>query len=145
MAKAIDLVRSGAGTIIHSLVVPIFALIFTIYYRPSGVYEHLTMQIASFTFNVTILFCIILVSFSITRGWLYLLGKYKEVTGKVYLVWSLGEMLIAALFCSLYIFLMEDYGVSYFEVAGYTFINLLAICAYPFGFLWLGAEIFARV
>ena len=144
MAKAIDLVRSGAGTIIHSLVVPLFALIFTIYYRPSGVYEHLTMQIASFTFNVTILFCILLVSFSITRGWLYLLGKYKEVTGKVYLVWSLGEMLIAALFCSLYIFLMEDYGVSYFEVAGYTFINLLAICVYPFGFLWLGAEIFAR-
>ena len=32
MAKAIDLVRSGAGTIIHSLVVPLFALIFTIYY-----------------------------------------------------------------------------------------------------------------
>ena len=124
MAKAIDMVRSGAGTIIHSLVVPLFALIFTIYYRPSGVYEHLTMQIATFTFNVTILFCILLVSFSITRGWLYLLGKYKEVTGKIYLVWTLGEMLTAALFCSLYIFLMEDYGVSYFEVAGYTFINL---------------------
>lgn len=144
MSKAVDIVRSGAGTIIHSLVVPIFAMIFTIYYRPAGVFEHLTMQSASFTFNVTILFCIFLVSLSITRGWLYLLGKYKEVTGPLYLIWSLAEMLIVALFCSLYIVLMADNGVSYFEIAGYSFINLLAVCVYPYGFLWLGAEIYAR-
>lgn len=144
MSKAIDIIRSGAGTIIHSLVVPLFAMVFAIYYRPAGVYELLTMQSASFTFNVTILFCIILVSLSITRGWLYLLGKYKDLTGTMYLLWSLGELLIAALFCSLYIVLMADSGVSYFEVAGLTFINLLAICVYPYGFLWLGAEIYAR-
>ena len=144
MRKTFDVIRSGVGTILHSLVVPIFAMIFTIYYRPAGVYENLTMQSASFTFNVTILFCIFLVSLSITRGWLYLLGKYKDLTGTLYMIWSVGELLIAALFCSLYIVLMEDNGVSYFEIAGYAFINLLAICVYPYVFLWLGAGIYAR-
>ena len=49
---------SGASTIFHSLVVPLFVLIFTIYYRPYGVYEVLQMEHASFYFNSTIIFCI---------------------------------------------------------------------------------------
>ena len=80
MSKAISRIVSGAGTITHSLVIPFFILIFTIYYRPYVVYEHLSMDNASFTFNATILFSIILVSLSITRGWLYLFGRFRGIS-----------------------------------------------------------------
>ena len=128
---------------IHSLVIPAFFLIFTMYYRPSGACGLLTMENASFAFNVTMLFCIILVSLSITRGWLYLVGRFKAISPLSYLLWCISETLVAALFCSMYIVLMSD-GLQFFEVAGSTFLNLLAISVYPYGFLWLGFELYSR-
>lgn len=144
MNKAIDKIMSGAGTIIHSLAIPIFYLIFIMYYRPAGLCGLLTMENSSFAFNVTILFCIILVSLSITRGWLYLIGKYRNITAFPYLVWCLIETLVAALFCSLYIVLMDEDVLPFFEIAGSTYLNLLAITVYPYGGLWLGLELYSR-
>lgn len=135
---------SGASTIMHSLIVPIFVLIFIIYYKPYGVYNLLQMEHASFAFNATILFCIVLVSISITRGWLYLIGKYKDVTRPVYLAWCIGEMLVASLFISLYIVLMDKESISFFELAGSSFVMMLATCIYPYGFIWLGIELNAK-
>ena len=135
---------SGASTIMHSLIVPIFVLIFIIYYKPYGVYNLLQMEHASFAFNATILFCIVLVSISITRGWLYLIGKYKDVTRPVYLAWCIGEMLVASLFISLYIVLMDKESISFFELAGSSFVMMLATCIYPYGFIWLGIELYAK-
>ena len=57
-----NIVISGASTIMHSLIVPLFALVFITYYKPYAVYEFLQMEHASFTFNASILFCIVLVS-----------------------------------------------------------------------------------
>lgn len=135
---------SGASTIMHSLIVPIFVLIFIIYYKPYGVYNLLQMEHASFAFNATILFCIVLVSISITRGWLYLIGKYKDVTRPVYLAWCIGEMLVASLFMSLYIVLMDKESISFFELAGSSFVMMIATCIYPYGFIWLGIELYAK-
>ena len=143
MSKAIGRIVSGAGTITHSLVIPFFILVFTIYYRPYVVYEHLSMDNASFTFNATILFSIVLVSLSITRGWLYLFGRFRGISTVFYLVWCFAEILVAALFCSLYLVLMSD-DLSFFETAGKSFINLLAMAVYPCGFLWFGFEVHAR-
>ncbi len=139
-----NIVISGVSTIMHSLIVPLFALVFITYYRPYAVYEFLQMEHASFTFNASILFCIVLVSMSITRGWLYLIGKYKGVSKPVYLAWCAGETLVAAMFASLYLILMTRESVPFFELAGYTFVMLLATCIYPYGFLWLGMELYAR-
>ncbi len=142
--SADNIILSGASTIMHSLIVPLFVLIFTIYYRPSGAYEVLQMKEYSFAFNATILFCIILVSISITRGWLYLIGKYKEFSRPVYLLWCTGETLVASLFVSLYIVLMDSNTSSFFETAGSSFVMMMATCIYPYGFLWLGLELYAR-
>ncbi|MBQ8573838.1 MAG: LytTR family transcriptional regulator [Bacteroidales bacterium] len=143
MSKAINKIISGAGTIMHSLVIPFFVLIFIIYYKPYVAYQILSMDNASFPFNATILFSIVLVTLSITRGWLYLVGKYRELSSTNYLMWSLAETLIASLFCSLYLVLMSD-ELSFFETAGKAFINMLAMVVYPYGFLWLGFELYTR-
>lgn len=138
------IIISGASTIMHSLIVPLFVLIFTIYYRPSGVYEVLQMEEYSFAFNASILFCIVLVSISITRGWLYLIGKYRDITQTAYLLWCIGEILTASLFVSLYIVLMDKEVLPFFEIAGSSFITMFATCIYPYGFMWLGLELYSR-
>lgn len=135
---------SGASTILHSLVVPLFVLVFTIYYKPYGVYQILQMENASFTFNATILFCIILVSVSITRGWLYLLGKYRDLSRLQYVLWCILEIVVAALFASLYLVLISDKMLPFFDLVGSAVIMLLATCIYPYGFLWLGLELYTR-
>ena len=138
------IILSGASTIMHSLIVPLFVLIFTIYYRPSGVYEVLQMEDYSFAFNASILFCIVLVSISITRGWLYLIGKYRSISHTLYLLWCTGEVFTASLFVSLYIVLMDKELIPFFEIAGSSFITMLATCIYPYGFLWLGLELYSK-
>lgn len=142
--SVVNVLVSGASTIMHSMIVPLFVLIFTIYYRPGAFYNLLHMEHASFAFNATIVFCIVLVSISITRGWLYLIGKYKEMNKSIYLVWCIGEILVASLFLSLYIVLMDNKSVPFFELAGSSFVMMLAICAYPYAFLWLGLALYAK-
>lgn len=135
---------SGLSTLLHSLIVPIFVLIFIIYYKPYGIYEMLQMENATFTFNVTILFCITLVSTSITRVWLYLIGKYKTITRLAYFIWCVAETVVAALFISLYIVLMSKDPITYFEAAGSSALMMLATSFYPYGFLWMGLELYSK-
>lgn len=144
MGKINNVIVSGVSTIVHSLAVPVFALIFAIYYKPYGLYEQLQMPNASYTFNVTILFCIVLVSVSITRGWLYLIGKYRAVSRLGYLAWCIMEPIVAALFSSLYVILMTKEPGAFFDLAGSGVLLMLAILFYPYCFLWLGFELYSR-
>lgn len=144
MSAVNKVILSGASTILHSVVTPLFILIFIIYYKPYGVYEVLQMDHASFPFNASILFCIVLVSISITRGWLYLIGKYRNISRVEYLLWCIAESVVAALFVSLYIVLMSKETLSFFDIAGSAAILMIATSIYPYGFLWLGLELHAK-
>lgn len=144
MGKINNIIVSGASTIVHSLVVPIFALIFAIYYKPYGLYEELLMPNASYAFNVTIIFCIILVTLSITRGWLYLIGKYRTVSRLGYLAWCVMESIVAALFGTLYVILMTKVPGAFFDIAGRSVLLMLATLVYPYSFLWLGIELYSK-
>ena len=139
-----NLMLGGVCTIIHSLVIPIFILIFITFYKPRGIHELLDMPHATFAFNTTIIFCIILVSTSITRGLLYLIGHFKSFSRPIYSLWCFAEMVIAALFSSLYTTLMLNEPVSYFEIAG-TYILLITTTAiYPYSIIWLAYELYAK-
>ena len=144
MQKIPKKILNGASSILHFLIVPIFFFLFTIYYKPYTMYQLLDMPETSFSFNATILFCIILVSISMTRVWLYLLGKYKNITRVIYITWCIGEVAIASMFSSLYIVLISAEPLAFYEVAGTLFINLLATCVFPYGFLWMGLELYSR-
>lgn len=141
MSKISEHVVSGVGTIFHSLAVPLFALIFTVYYRPFDAYEALEIQNVSSTFNVTILFCIILVSVSITRGWLYILAKYRNISRLIYMLYCIVETFVASLFGSLYIVLISSGTLNFFDVSASAFPVLLAINIFSYAFLWMGCEL----
>ena len=138
-----NLLVSGVGTILHSLVVPIFALVFVIAYQPFGIYDTLQMEHSSFTFNATILFCIVLVSMTITRLWLYLIGRHSSIARPVYAIWCAGEVVISSLFVSLYMALMTRESIPFFEIAGASFVQMAAICIFPYALLWTGLELYA--
>ena len=139
-----NLMLSGVCTIIHSLVVPTFILIFMTFYKPLGIHELLDMEHAHFAFNATIIYCIVLVSTSFARGMLYLIGKYKNISRPIYTVWCFAEIIVAALFSSLYTTLMLETPVSYFEIVG-TFVLLIATTAiYPYSIIWLVYELYSK-
>ena len=39
---------------------------------------------------------------------------------------------------------MDNEVTSFFEIAGSSFVMMLATCIYPYGFLWLGLELYSR-
>lgn len=137
MNRTIAKIISLPGTVIHSLVIPLFAFLFCLYYRPLVMNDFLSMANATFSFNVTILLCILLVSYSVTRWGLFAIGKARNVSGTAYLLWSIGETIISALFCALYLVLISHTNYTYFEIAGISFLNLLTITMYPLWIMWL--------
>ena len=137
-------ITKGVSVIVHTLTVSLFFLFFITFYKPYNIHALLDMEHAGFTFNATILFCIVLVSTFITRGCLYLIDRKKRISTQAYFTWCLAEMIIIALFSSLYITLMLKESVSFFEVAGTTLILTVTTLIYPYVFLWLKYEILTK-
>lgn len=142
--SAYNKITEGASVIIHTLTISLFFLFFIIFYKPYNIHSLLSMEHAGFTFNATILFCIVLVSTFITRGCLFFIGRKKSLSTQIYFGWCFAEMIIAALFSSLYITLILKEPVSFFEVAGTTIILILTTLIYPYSFLWLKYEILTK-
>lgn len=144
MKRNNDMLTSGAATILNSLTVPLFALVFTALYRPYGIQDILDMPHHSFTFNLTILFCIVLVSISMTRVWLYLIGRFRHVSRPVYAVWCIGETVVASLFISLYMALMKREPTPFFDIVGGSLAMMSSISIYPYGIIWMGIELYSK-
>lgn len=140
MNRIISKIISLPGTFVHTFLLPLFAFVFTLYYRPTDVYELLNMKTASFSFNSTIMLCIMFVSVSITRWTLLLIGKYRRLTSIHYICWCIGETMFMSLFCALYLVLMSGESSAFFETAGMTFLNLATMVIYPYAFTWLCFE-----
>lgn len=137
MNRTIAKITSLPGTVIHWLVIPLFVFVFCLYYRPFTMFDFLSMENATFSFNVTILLCILFGTISMTRWILFAIGKHRNVTGTAYILWCVGENLISALFCSLYLVLISHTSRTFFEISGITFMNLLTTTVYPLGVMWL--------
>lgn len=144
MNRTVAKIISLQGTIIHWLVIPLFAFVFCLYYRPFIMYDFLSMENATFSFNSTMLLCILLVTLSMTRWGLYTIGKFRNVTGVTYLLWCIGETIVSALFCALYLVLISHSNYTYFEIAGISFLNLLTITIYPLGIMWFCFDRYLR-
>lgn len=144
MNRTIAKIISLQGTIIHWLVIPLFTFVFCLYYRPYAMYDFLSMENATFSFNATILLCILFVTLSTTRWILHAIGRFRHVTGTVYLLWWVGETMLSALFCALYLVLISHTDSTFFEVSGIVFMNLLTTTMYPMGIMWLCFDRYLR-
>ena len=100
-------------------------------------YDFLSMVHATFSFNATILLCILLMTFSITRWGLFAIGKARNLSGIAYLLWCVGEIMVSALFCALYLVLISHTDRTFFEMSGIAFMNILTTTIYPLVIMWL--------
>lgn len=144
MGMKSNILTEGVSLAMHTLIVSVFALAFTLFYKPFNLQEILYTGNATVSFNATMIFCIILVSLILTRTALYFLGKLKRINKIIYALWCAGEIIIASMFISLYMSLMMDTPLTFFEIAGKTLGMMTFICIYPYSFLWLGMELYAK-
>ena len=134
----------GFSSVLHAMLVPLFAFVFVILYKPFLIVEKLQMASASWTFNITILLCIAFGTIALTRLVLFLLRGKLTFNTPFYLLWCFGELVLAALFLALYLTLMLGGAKGYFEVVGSTFTRLLGICIYPYALLYLGLALYIQ-
>ena len=134
----------GRSAVIHSLVVPLFAFVFVVLYKPFGIVSLLEMARASWSFNVTILLCIVLGSVALMRLILFLVRRKAPLGGFFYTLWCVGEMAASSLFVALYVTLMLGGESGFFEVVGAVFGRLLGVCVFPYSLLYLGFMLYAE-
>lgn len=131
----------GHSAMLHSLLVPLFSFVFLILYKPFGVATFLQIGSVDYTFNITILFCIVVGVVAIMRLIFWALRGLLGGNYVVYALWCVGEMVVSALFSALYLVLMFDGSKGYFELVGICFGVLCAVAVYPYLLVALGFEL----
>lgn len=129
------------SSIVHMIVVPLFAFVFMIIYRPFGVSEYLHTSEASYSFNITILFCILLCVMISARLLLYLFRNRIPQSRKIYALWCVAEVTVSALFMSMYISLVMGPDIyRFYDVAQKAIASLFCISIYPYLLLYFALE-----
>lgn len=141
MEKLRKTLLGGVSAVAHTLIVPLFAFVFTVLYRPFGIATALEIGGADYTFNITMLYCILLGSVAITRTLLFAFRSKINPTTLTYGVLCLGEVVVASLFGALYVTLMAGGATTYFEYVGGVFSRLGGIVVYPYVVLYLCLEL----
>ena len=126
----------------YVVVIPAFWLLFTLCYKPFGMYEQLSMGRGLFAFNDTIMMCIILGCLLITR--LLVLYFDREHICRDwwgYVAWFVFEMVVITFFLALYVHLMDKDTEGYFSVLSTCAKYSFSILIYPYIILTLLMDI----
>lgn len=112
--------------------VPVFFIDFTLFYQPFDMKEFLTMGRWAFTFNIPILTAIIFACILPLRVLYFRLAPLMDLNWGKYALWCSGETFISSCFCAMYITLMRDDGMGYFEVLGHSLWYMYCILMFPY-------------
>lgn len=135
MSRTPDILWSLGTQVWHFVGLPIFYLLFTASYKPLGVEQWLALSGTQFFFNLTMTFCIVLLSLTGTRLALYFLRNKLDRSWLTYLGWCVAEVVIAAAFMGIYVCLMGDAG--YFSATAGCIGHLFPILVIPYAILTL--------
>jgi len=118
--------------LIYMLGVPLFFLSFMLIYRPGRMVQFFDTGRGLFSFNLTMLFCIMLVVMISSRLSLFFARKEFTLTMLRHSIWCIGEIVLCSMFFSLYIYLMYLHKMPYFEVLGQCVPYMFCILVYPY-------------
>ena len=124
--------KSFSTQVLYFLVAPCFVFFFTIVYKPFDLSGVLDMGRDLFPFNVTILTCIVLTSLFISRLIFYLVRDKIKFNYFRYTIWCLIEIVCAALFVALFVWLMLRRSVPYFEIMKESVQDTFLILIIPY-------------
>lgn len=121
--------------------IPAFFLIFTTLYRPMRVYDLFNMAAVKpdglFSFNVTIVSCILLGVMAISRTLMAITYHRTRMTRMSWWLWQAAELVGMSLFVSLYLTLMYKGQYTYYGMAGISMGVLVMTLVYPYTILYL--------
>ena len=117
--------------------VPFFLLVFGALYKPFQMDTLLDTSKASYSFNLTMIMCIVLLVVLSSRMILYFTRVVRHLSFNWYRMWCVGEIVVCSFFVALYVALMGDFQEQYLEIlvstAGYLALTLI----FPYAFLEL--------
>ena len=121
----------------YVLGIPAFFLIFTTFYRPRWVFGLLDMEAGMFSFNVTIVSCILLGVMALSRTLMSITYQHSRMTRMRWWLWQAAEIVGMGLFVSLYLTLMYKGRYTYYGMAGISMGVLAMTLVYPYSILYL--------
>lgn len=123
---------SLTSLLLHLLVLPAFFLCFVLLYQSDWMIRFLSLGNDKTVFNTLILMCIMEVVLCGSRIPMTACRKHLHLSWVYYLLWSMAEWVVMALFMALYMTLMYHGEQGYFLVAGKCILLLSATLLYPF-------------
>lgn len=124
--------------LLHMIVLPIFYFSFMLIYRPLGAVEFMGGE--WFGVHLTITSCIVLLSIIIARLLYYYLPM--KMNYSLYIFWCLGEVIFSAFFVALYIWLVLQKPLPYFETFATSFKYLSLTLVIPYVILALSLRLY---
>ncbi len=117
--------------VVYFLVIPFFLLAFAALYIPFHIDLLLDTETtrASYSFNISMMMCIVLVVMVISRVVLYVTRAINHMSLNLYRIWCVMEILVSTFFVALYVSLIGHFEMQYLEIlvrtAAYMFLTLL--------------------
>lgn len=124
--------------LLHMIVLPLFFFMFMLVYKPFGAQDILGVE--WYGVHVTIISSIILVSVIIFRLIFYYLPLKLNYT--LYILWTSGEIVVMSFFVALYIWLVDDKDLFYFDTLFISFKYLFLTLAIPYSMMSLSIRIY---
>lgn len=123
---------SLTSLLLHILTLPAFFLCFVLLYQSEWIVEFLGMGRDMVVFNTLMLMCIMIGVLCGSRIPMTACRKHLHLPWVYYILWSLAEMVVMALFMALYMTLMYHGQYGYFLVAGKCMLILAGTITYPY-------------
>lgn len=136
--------NTKVSALLHSILIPLLDFLFVIIYNPFGVNDLLSIGRLSFISNLAIIMSIIFGCTALSRTLMLTVGAKVTEQNRFYAAWCLAEIVLSSLFTAMYITLMIGGRVSYFEVARTTSGIMFGISVFPYAFLFLSMDYYAR-
>lgn len=131
--------RRFVPQLLHMIVLPLFFFSFMLIYSPFDAESLLGIE--WYAVHMTIISCITLLSVIVVRLIYYFVPMKLNYT--LYAFWCLAEVLFTSLFVALYVWLILDKSMPYFEAVGVSFQYLAFVLVIPYVLLALSLRIYA--
>jgi hypothetical protein len=130
--------KTMKAQVLHFVALPLFFLFFIVLYGPVGDQELLQVGRGNpYYFNATMMTCIILGIITGMRIGFHFIWRSKPLAIGWYIGWCVGELILMALFCGLYICLRSRTEIPYFFAVGRCFSMISLVLIYPYSIICL--------
>ena len=124
--------------LLHIIILPISFFVFMLIYTPSGIMEFLGHE--WFGVHLTIMSSIILLSVCVSRILYYFIPMRLNYT--LYVFWCFGEIIFSSFFVALYLWLVLDKPMPYFDMLTTSFKYLFLTLTIAYAILTLSIRVY---